>query len=162
MCVFFLKLESNSGSYDMMDDGLSGDPVIAVLFDYHTERVKWHSNQGATEGSFSFTAAGKFHLCFGNGSGGYKTPADKERDMKRMQGHPVEDDDFNYSNVDGQTRTIGFNVRVNHAINPIAMINSRCPDFGIAFPSYRGHPITIGDEKHLHHRDSVKNPVIYN
>ena len=97
----------------MMDDGLSGDPVVAVLFEYHTERVNWHSNQGATEGSFSFTAAGKFHLCFGNGSGGYKTPADKERDMKRMQGHPVEDDDFNYSNTDGQTRTIGFNVRVS-------------------------------------------------
>ena len=97
----------------MMDDGLSGNPVVAVLFDFATERVTWHSTQGATEGSFSFTGTGKFHLCFGNGSGGYKTPEDKEREMKRLQGHPVEDDDFDYNNLDGKARTIGFNVRVN-------------------------------------------------
>ena len=96
-----------------MDDGLSANPVVAVLFDFDTERVAWHSKQGEPEGAFSFTGAGKFHLCLGNGSGGYKTPEDKERDLKRMQGHPVEDDDFNYSNIDGMDRTIGFNVRVN-------------------------------------------------
>lgn len=107
-----------SGNYDMLDDELSPNPVTVVLFDYDSEKVLWHSTQGMSEGSFSLTLSGQFHLCFGNGSGGYKTDADRKREMMRLQGHPVvEDDDFDYTNLDGQDRNIGFSIRVTPTAN---------------------------------------------
>ena len=98
----------------MLDEGLSPDPVTAVLFDYETEKVLWHSKPGTSEGDFAILNKGKFHLCFGNGAGGYKTEEDKERQMMKLQGHPSpEDDDFDYTNHDGQNRRIGFSIHVH-------------------------------------------------
>ena len=38
--------------------------------------------------------------------------------MMRLQGHPVvEDDDFDYTNLDGQDRNIGFSIRVTPTAN---------------------------------------------
>lgn len=102
-----------TGSYDMLDDALSADPITAVLFDYETENVLWHSKAGLSEGSFSLLNKGKFHFCFGNGAGGYKTDEDKHREMMELQGHPaIEDEVFDYANVDGKNRHIGFTLRV--------------------------------------------------
>jgi hypothetical protein len=73
----------------------------------------WHSKPETSEGSFSIINSGKYHLCFGNGSGGYKTEEDRKRQTMKLQGHPSpEDDDFDYTNTDGQNRDIGFSIRV--------------------------------------------------
>ncbi len=118
----FLHLKY-SGSFDMLDDKLSANPVTAVLFDYESEKVLWHSKPGTSEGSFTLLNKGKFHFCFGNGAGGYKTEEDKKREMMKLQGHPAyeEDDeynmDFDYSNRDGMNRHIGFSIRVVPAEN---------------------------------------------
>lgn len=101
-----------TGSYDMINDGLTATPVTAVLFDYESEKVTWHSPYGEAEASFSLELSGKFHFCFGNGAGGYKTSEDHEREKMRLQGHPVEDDNYDYTNNDGELRTIGFTLRV--------------------------------------------------
>ena len=106
-------LDVTSGSFDVYNDELDSDPVTAVLFNYETNEVIWHSKPKTSEGSFSLLNHGKYHLCFGNGVGGYKTEADKKRDQMKLDGHPVpEDDDFDYSNNDGQNRNIGFSLRV--------------------------------------------------
>mmetsp|Transcript_12585 Transcript_12585/g.18348 ORF Transcript_12585/g.18348 Transcript_12585/m.18348 type:complete len:246 (-) Transcript_12585:121-858(-) len=99
-----------SGSFDVMSE-LSANPVTVVLFDYETEKVVWHSTYGKSEGSFSATIAGKFHYCFGNGAGGYMLEEDKER---KHRGGPEEDDDVHedYTNTDGELRTIGFTLRL--------------------------------------------------
>lgn len=98
----------------MMNDNLSAKPVTVVLFDYETDRVTWHNEYGESEDSFAFTAAGKFHYCFGNGAGGYKTEEDKKLEKDRLAGHPVPDDmtNYDYDNHDGELRTIGFTLRV--------------------------------------------------
>lgn len=98
----------------MMDDELPAEPLTAVLFDYETDKVTWHNEYGKSEGHFSITAAGKFHYCFGNGAGGYKTEEDKIREKAKLQGHPVPEDDhdYDYQNYDGGLRTIGFTLRV--------------------------------------------------
>jgi len=101
-----------TGSYDVINDDLPAEPVTAVLFNYETERVEWHSPYGKSEADFSITLAGKYHFCFGNGAGGYKTTEDREREKMRLQGHPVEDDNYDYDNKDGELRTIGFTLRV--------------------------------------------------
>jgi len=96
----------------MMSDGLKAEVITAILFDYETEKVTWHSTYGEPEGHFSLTAAGKFHFCFGNGAGGYKTEEDREKEKNKSNSHPVEDDHFDYENYDGELRTIGFTLRV--------------------------------------------------
>lgn len=101
----------------MLNDGQPAEPLTAVLFDYDTEKVTWHNEYGKSEGHFSITASGKFHYCFGNGAGGYKTEDDKKqqatRDNKKLQGHPLDDDhSFDYENYDGGLRTIGFTLRI--------------------------------------------------
>lgn len=102
-----------SGSFDVLNDELDTDPVTAVLFNYETDEVVWHSKPKTSEGSFSLLNHGKYHFCFGNGVGGYKTAADKKRDQMRLDGHPVpEEDDFDYNNEDGKNRNIGFALRV--------------------------------------------------
>lgn len=107
---FFYK----SGNFDALDDELSMDPITAVLFDYNTDQVLWHSKPGSSEGSFSMVSSGKFHFCLGNGTGGYKTPEDIERQKYKLQGHPSpQDDDFEYANEDGQNRRIGFAIHVH-------------------------------------------------
>lgn len=97
-----------------MDDDLSAKPVTAVLFDWETGEVKWHSEYDHSEGTFSLTTNGKFHFCFGNGHGGYKTEEEKHRDhLKLSEGHHfTEDFGYDYTNTDGELRTIGFTVRV--------------------------------------------------
>jgi len=100
-----------SGSFDVMNDDLTADPVTAVLFDYETEKVIWHSVYGEGQGSFSTTNAGKFHYCFGNGAGGYKLN-EEEKSSMHLHGHPVQDDAFDYTNSDGELRTIGFTLRL--------------------------------------------------
>lgn len=103
-----------AGNYEMLDEDLAADPITAVLFDYETEKVIWHSKQGAFEDQFAILDKGKFHLCFGNGAGGYKTEEDKHRQMMKLQGHPSpEDDDFDYTNHDGNNRRIGFSIHVH-------------------------------------------------
>jgi hypothetical protein len=98
----------------MMNDELPAEPLTAILFDYETEKVSWHNAFGKSEGHFTFTGSGKFHYCFGNGSGGYKTEDEKDtRDNKKLQGHPLDDDhNYDYENYDGELRTIGFTLRV--------------------------------------------------
>lgn len=98
----------------MMNDALPAEPLTAIIFDYENEKVTWHNTFGKSEGHFSLTGSGKFHYCFGNGSGGYKTEDEKEsRDNKKLQGHPLDDDNhFDYENYDGELRTIGFTLRI--------------------------------------------------
>ncbi len=94
-----------------MNDDLSAEPLTAILFDYETNKVSWHSEYGHAEGSFSLTIAGKFHYCFGNGAGGYKT--EEEKNDPNYGNHPAEDEGkYDYTNKDGQLRTIGFTIRV--------------------------------------------------
>lgn len=96
-----------------MDDDLSAKPVTAVLFDWDTQKVTWHSGYGESEGTFSITTNGKFHLCFGNGSGGYRTEEELTKGQQKLSdGHPLTDDHYDYSNADGELRTIGFSLRV--------------------------------------------------
>ena len=97
-----------------MNDEFSSNPVTAILFDYATDKVSWHSTYGASEGNFALALSGKFHFCFGNGAGGYKTEEEKlKRDQAHNQGHPIGDDDeYDYTNHDGNLRTIGFTLRV--------------------------------------------------
>ena len=104
----------NSGSYDMIDDEFSAKPVTDVLFDWETGAVKWHSEYDHSEGTFSLTTNGKFHLCFGNGHGGYKTEDEIHKDhLKLSEGHHSEEEDhYDYTNTDGELRTIGFTLRV--------------------------------------------------
>merc|ERR1719384_1208579 len=105
-------MSSITGSYDMLDDDLSATPVTSTLFD-DDYAVLWHSEAGASEGSFITRGTGRYHLCFGNGSGQYKTEADRERERMRVEGHHIDDDNFDYANYDGKDRNIGFNVRVS-------------------------------------------------
>jgi len=100
-----------TGSYDVLDDNLSMNPLTSTLFDDLYE-VLWHSEQAASEGSFTARGKGRFHLCFGNGSGGYKTKEDREKERRRVEGHHIDDDNFDYQNYDGKERRIAFNVRV--------------------------------------------------
>ena len=150
-----------------MNDDLSSEPVTAVLFDYHTEKVKWHSEFGKSEGYFSLTLAGKFHLCFGNGAGGYKTEEDKrERDLNKLKGHPVEDDTIDYQNYDGQLRTIGFVLRVRPlegtAAANIMRVNTEAADANEA-DNKKNKMIDLGYnlvdklEILLDHQDYIKN-----
>merc|ERR1719223_691707 len=101
-----------SGSYDMLDDELSADPVTVVLFDYSDYSVVWHSKPGASEGSFSVVGNGRYLFCIGNGSGGYKTSEDYSKEEAKRQGRHFDDDSYDYSNKDGEDRNIGFNLRV--------------------------------------------------
>jgi len=105
-----------TGSYDVLNDALSMNPVTSTLFDDLYE-VLWHSDQAASEGTFTARGKGRFHLCFGNGSGGYKTKEDHERERKRVEGHHIDDDNFDYQNYDGKDRQIAFNVRVKQEAN---------------------------------------------
>lgn len=95
----------------MLDDDLSLNPVTSTLFDDLYE-VLWHSDQAANDGSFITRGTGRYHLCFGNGSGGYKTNEDRERERLKVEGHHIDDDNFDYQNYDGKPRNIAFNVRV--------------------------------------------------
>lgn len=101
-----------SGSYDMLDDELSPDPVTVVLFDYSDYSVLWHSKPGAREGSFSVIGNGRYLFCIGNGSGGYKTSEDYNKEEAKREGRHFDDDSYDYSNKDGEDRNIGFNLRV--------------------------------------------------
>jgi hypothetical protein len=95
----------------MMNDDLAAEPLTAILFDYETNKVSWHSDYGESEGSFALTLSGKFHYCFGNGAGGYKT--EEEKTDPNYGNHPAEgEDQFDYTNRDKQLRTIGFTLRV--------------------------------------------------
>jgi len=106
-----------TGSFDLLDDDVSANPVTSTLFDDNYE-VLWHSDQGTTEGSFIAHGVGRYHLCFGNGSGGYKTNEDREKERLRVEGHHIDDDNFDYQNYDGKDRHIAFNVRVRPEIKP--------------------------------------------
>jgi len=116
VCISFKTLGDQpghiTGSYDLLDDELSAKPVSVVLFDYDSEEVKWHSDYEGSEGSFSLTTAGKFHLCFGNGAGGYKTPADKENEKRGIKTMTV----YDYTNTDGINRRIGFSIRIKPVV----------------------------------------------
>ena len=113
--IFYLFLQIYSGTYDIItnDESLSSTPVSVVIFESDTNNVVWHSKYGASSGEFHIVNHGRFHLCFGNGSGGYETKEDKEKELLRLQGHPdVADDDYDYES-DGESRKIGFSLRVS-------------------------------------------------
>jgi len=100
-----------TGSYEVLEDELSMSPITSTLFDDMYE-VLWHSEQSASDGSFITRGSGRFHLCFGNGSGGYKTNEDREKERMKVEGHHIDDDNFDYKNYDGKPRHIAFNIRV--------------------------------------------------
>lgn len=101
-----------SGSFEIISDlTLPNDPVTGTLFD-DEYKVLWHSDQKADYGQFITHGLGRYHLCFGNGSGGYKDESDRERERMRVEGHHIDDDNFDYDNHDGNERMIAFNVRV--------------------------------------------------
>jgi len=108
-----------TGSYDMLDDDLSSTPVTSTLFD-DDYAVLWHSDPGASEGSFITRGSGRYHLCFGNGSGAYKTKEDHEKERLKVEGHHIDDDNFDYGNHDGKDRNIAFNIRVTKRMDPSA------------------------------------------
>jgi len=112
----------------MKQDHLSAHPVAVILFDQEGTAV-WHSRPGQAFGDFALLdASGRFHLCFGNGSGGYMTPSDlhrqKQRESRRdtMQRHNphmkfhIDDDHFDYTNHDGEDRTFTFHIRVDPSL----------------------------------------------
>eukprot|EP00559_Dactyliosolen_fragilissimus_P005907 CAMPEP_0184861294 /NCGR_PEP_ID=MMETSP0580-20130426/6008_1 /TAXON_ID=1118495 /ORGANISM="Dactyliosolen fragilissimus" /LENGTH=234 /DNA_ID=CAMNT_0027358723 /DNA_START=140 /DNA_END=844 /DNA_ORIENTATION=+ len=99
-----------TGSYDMLNDDLSADPVTAVLFDKDW-KVVWHSAPGNSEGSFSAMGSGRFELCFGNGYGPYETDEGTELQHPHMD-HHIDDDKFDYDNKDDEPRKMGFSFRV--------------------------------------------------
>lgn len=100
-----------SGSFNVYEEELPLEPISVVLFDSSTEKVIWHSKHATPTGSFHLVNKGKFHLCFGNGSGGYKTEEDHQREINKLAGHPdVPDDDYDYANHDGYDRKIGFDI----------------------------------------------------
>lgn len=98
-----------TGSYDMVNDDQPAEPLTAILFDYETDKVAWHSEYGKSEDSFALNLSGKFHYCFGNGAGGYKTEEEKN---DPNYGNFPEGKEFDYTNKDGNLRTIGFTLRV--------------------------------------------------
>lgn len=112
----------------MEQEHLSSHPVAVILFDQE-DKAMWHSKPGQASGEFSLLdVSGRYHLCFGNGSGGYMTPADlsrqKEREsrretMKRHNPHlqfHIDDDHFDYTNHDGEDRTFTFHIRVEPSL----------------------------------------------
>lgn len=115
-CFIFRTPDNYShitGSYEILDDpSLSANPVTGTLFD-DEYAVLWHSDQGAEYGQFITHGSGRYHLCFGNGSGGYKDNSDREKERMRVEGHHIDDDNFDYQNHDGNVRNIAFNVRVS-------------------------------------------------
>jgi len=109
---------------------LSAHPVAVILFD-QDDNAMWHSKPGQASGEFSLLdVSGRFHLCFGNGSGGYFTPGDlhrkKERESRRTTLHKhnphmkfhIDDDHYDYTNHDGQERTFTFHIRVEPSLAP--------------------------------------------
>ena len=110
MFIYLKKCHDASGSYDVLDEDESPDPVTVVLFDDNFD-VAWHSSAGERDGSFALSGLkGRYQLCIGNGHGGYM---DDDVYKKKHPDHHLDDDEFDYDNDDGSDRTIGFTIRVS-------------------------------------------------
>jgi hypothetical protein len=101
----------NRGDFDLLDDELSPDPLNVILYNNDFD-VVWHSESGATEGSFRFPkVTGRHLLCIQNGKLG-----------KEEGSH---DDGYDDRVDDGEERTVGFALRV---IPPSHVMEEEGPD----------------------------------
>lgn len=120
------EISTISGNYDMLDDGLSPNPLSVVLYDMSTPRLPrpvWKSIRGRSEGIFTYKRArGRHQLCIRNGLD--KLPSDN------------------------QDRNVGFNIRVTPNTIPV-------PDGGGMIKETTGAtlgPNATKEEKEKHER----------